>query len=281
MAGLYPDVPSRRMAWDDDGSLLGHRFADGSSALTEMSDVDKGTINDESLTGVTIGGGSQGDVWMFVIFPELREFDGLHVQGHGANAIGQIATSGDSTNTWDGTFTQRSAGLDDSQYDLLAYREQITSFAVSNVRQVRIQYDFTGSSKVIRRIHVYGEISSGQTPDRLLFIDELTSLEFALPKDYAEIPRGSSEDFEWRIRNNSSTLTANTIQYTSESTYESSGSWYTHTEPGLTTYAATQQITSLASSTTTGIITTRRITPAAEGLSLHAARTYLNTASWS
>jgi len=280
MAGSYPDVPSRRMAHDDDGSIMAHRFSSGSQALIEFSAGNHTLANNEGLDGWTIGGGSQGTVYVYTIFPELREVDGIQLLGHGANAFSSVHTSGDSTNTWDGTFTQRIASYDDAQYDLLAWREKITSMAVSNVRMVRATYDSTGSSKVMRQYHIYGEISSGETPDRLIFIDELTGLEFALSKDYGDVPRGSSEDIEWRIKNNSATLTANTIQYTSESLTESSGSWYTHTEPGLLVFIATQSVASLAAATTTGLITTRRITPAAEGLSLHGARTYLNTASW-
>lgn len=280
MAGSYPDAPSRRHAHDGDGSLMAHRFSSGSQALIEFSSGNHTLANNEALDGWTIGGGSQGTVYVYVIFPELREVDGIQLLGHGANAFSSVHTSADSTNTWDGTFTQQIASYDDAQYNLLAWREKITSMAVSNVRMVRATYDSTGSSKVMRQYHIYGEISSGETPDKLLFIDEGTGLDFVLVKDYGDIPRGGSEDFEWRIKNDSAGLTASTIQYTSESLTESSGSWYTHTLPGAGVYAATQQIASLAAATTTGLITTRRITPAAEGLSLHGARTYLNVASW-
>jgi len=99
--------------------------------------------------------------------------------------------------------------------------------------------------------------------------------------DYGDIPRGSSEDFEWRIKNNSATLTANTVQYTGADLFGGSAAWYTFTLPAGSTYAATQQIASIAATVTTGIIKTRRITVAAAPTSLHAARQYLNTASWS
>jgi hypothetical protein len=152
---------------------------------------------------------------------------------------------------------------------------------VSNVRGLRLQSPAAGGNAAHQqRWHVYGEIAAGETPDRLLFIDELTGLEFALPKDYGDRPRGGSSDFEWRIKNNSAGETATTIQYTSEDLWLGSGAWYTHTLPGGSTYAATRSIASLAAATTTGIITTRSIIPDAETLGPHAGRTYLNVASW-
>lgn len=283
MAGSYDDAPGRRMAIDDDGTVGLYAYTSGSGTIGELSDGNVATINSENESYVGFGGLSEPSRYLWFIFPELREVDGVfHVYNNGG-APGQYSTSGDTTNGRDGTWTQRSANLPDFTVCMGNYRDEITSLAVSNVRGVRVALA-AGTALNFQRVtshHIYGEISSGETPDRLLFIDEATGLEFTLPRDLGDIPRGGSEDLEWRIENNSATLTANTIQYTTEAVYLSADGWYTHTEPGGATFQATQSIASLAAATTTGLITTRRITPGNETPGLYAARTYLNVASWS
>lgn len=275
------------MALDDDGSILAVRHQAANGLVQEKNATERSGVNDEDNSNQAFynlsGPQRHHTMWLF---PELREFDGIFIaQSHTGGDNWEILSSADTTNFIDGTWTQRIVTI--SKYGSswpTNYRQNITSQAVSNVRAVRLNCSYWNSSSYPQRMHafhLYGEISAGETPDRLLFIDELTGLEFTLSKDYGEAPRGSSEDFEWRIKNNSAGLTANTIQYTAEDNFLGSGAWYTYTLPGGSTYAATQSIASLAPATTTGLIVARRITPGGEDLGLHAGRTYLNTASWS
>jgi len=283
MAGLYPDVPSRRMAHDADGTVSGYYTNTTYTTPIEYAQAVRTGVN-EDVESYTVPDFNQYGHWF--IFPELREVDGSFIWANSGDTR-PLETSGDTTNGIDGTWTQRLADATayaSATFDRTKHRTDIDSLAVSNVRGVRIKGptgDFPGNQDYLHHFHVYGEISPGETPDRLLFIDEVTGLEFTAPIDYAEVPRGSSEDKEFRIKNNSASLTANTIQYTAESLSESSGGWYTYTTPGGATYSATQSVASLAAGVTTGIITMRRITPGGESVGLHVARTYLNVGSWS
>lgn len=282
MAGSYPNVPSRRFALDADGTLGGSRFANDTQALVEFTPGEMVTLQQEDLAVVTIGGGSQPDEYAFLIFPELREFDGLYIGSGLANIISEIHTSGDTTNTFDGTWTQRIANYDDSvPVSLTTYRTEITSTAVSNVRGIRLVYDATGGSKRLSGWHIYGEISAGETPDRLLWVDEITGLEFTLPIDYGDVPRGSARDRGTRLKNNSGSLTANTLQISAEDLVGGSGDWYTFDVAGGGFVSTNSDITSLGSGASSGLITIRQNVPDSEDLGLHSGRAFVNVASWS
>lgn len=283
MAGSYPDAPSRRMAWDADGSVSFYWAVNGSDFSTEHGASDKVNMNgeDDSTAPSGVGSGSP-DHWTAVLFPELREIDGAFAARVGGSSIQGLDHSPDTTNGRDGTWTTEVADLTDYTSVPGNYRSGIVSMAASSKRGLRIRQNLagTGSGAGWRAIHIYGEIAAGQTPDRLLIIDETTGLEYTAPRDYGDVPRGSSEDREWRIRNNSASLTANTIQYTAEALVRDANTWYTHTLPGGSTYQSTRQIASLAPATTTGVIVTRRVTPGT-AIDLYAARVYLNVDTWS
>jgi hypothetical protein len=266
------------MALDDDGTVwidwVNDTSQQGPGQPMSVGQVD--ALQDENFA-TTYQQFANAQTVYVMIFPELREWDGWFT--HDSYGKGTLWRSGDTTNGIGGTWVNETAWSNGTS-TIPGYREQIDSFAASSIRALRYRPAFTGPGFNMLTNHVYGEISPGETPDRLIYIDELTGLEFVLPIDYAEIPRGSSADLEWRIKNNSSTLTATTIQYTAEALFLGSAAWYTFTLPAGSTYAATQQIASLAATTTTGLIKIRRVTPAAEDVGLHAGRTYLNVASW-
>lgn len=281
MAGSYPDVPSRRMAWDEDGTVLLTGDQAGSSALIELTSVQMVELNDEDDSGYNFGSTSPPRFYWH-LFPELRELDGFYAS-RATSALTTVHTSPDTTNGRDGTWTQQIANADQAGSVPTTYRTSIISTAVSSIRGVRLAQDGDsagGGAQTLRAEHLYGEISAGQTPDRLLFIDDATGLEFTLPIDYGNVPRGSSADRLIRLRNNSAAKTANTIQYTAQSLYLNSAAWYTATLPGGSTFQSTQQLASLAPATTSGLITLRRVVPNTEDLGVHAARLYANVDTW-
>lgn len=281
MAGSYPDVPSRRFGHDADGSIMAIRNLTIDSPWVEAGGTDHAEMNnEESAAALAQGSGGSGNAaHLLLMFPELRELDGYFMAS--ANPHGALESSVDTTNGIDGTWVTQIADV--AEQSLVwsgPYRDEISSLAASGIRAIRQEFNIAAGGQ-LRAMHVYGDITPGETPDRLLFIDEATGLEFTASHDFGDIPRGSSEDITWRIRNNSGSLTATTIQYTTEDLYLGSGSWYTHTLPGGSTYQSTRQVASLAPSTTTGLITTRRITPGTEDTGLHAGRVYLNVDTWS
>lgn len=276
MAGFYDDAPSMRMAYDDDGCVMLMRASllpptqRNASQAAEANDEDNVSANADLNLG--------GDTWhIILIFPELREVDGFFAAAFitAPATFGAFQSSVNTTNGVDGTWATEIANVADltTAYPN-NYRNEIISLAANAKRAVRLEKTDGGSSS-FAAYHVYGTISPGETPDRLLFIDELTGLEFALPKDYGDVPRGSARDFEWRLKNNSAVagnnLTINTIQFTAESLYLNSGGWYTHSVGG-DAFAGTKSITSLAPAASSALIVTRQIIPAAEVLGPHVAR---------
>lgn len=284
MAGSYPNVPSRRMATDDDGTIGMRRRVDGTTVQTEFNETLMDIMNDESETAWQNFQNNQAQRWQTLIFPELRELDGMFYSYTGVGNGWQYESSGDTTNGFDGTWTQRIADVPDFTVTAINYRTGITSLAVSNVRSTRLRTGGTGSQLSDQfhvSLHTYGEISAGETPDRLLWVDEITGLEFVLPIDYGDAPRGSARDRGLRLKNNSGTLTANTLQITAEDLHGGSGAWYTYDVAGGGFVATNSDIASLGAGANSALITIRQIIPDAAGLGLQAARSYVNVSSWS
>lgn len=270
------------MAWDDDGTVAGGVVTDFTSPIDEWSSSQKTEANDEDDNIARDYGNNSPSKYVLVVYPELREVDGIFYVYGEASPPSTVDTSGDTTNGIDGSWTQRIADLPNFNIVAVNYRSGITSMAVSNVRGLRVQISNSGltSAQQVKALHLYGTIAAGETPDRLLWVDNATGSEFGLPIDYGDIPRGSAEDRQVKLRNNSGTLTASSVQVTAEAPYLGSGAWYTFSEGG-----AFQSTLPLASAIGAGadspVITLRRIVPDAETLGLHAARAYASVGSWS
>lgn len=270
------------MAWDADGTVAGYRSTvSGGAPITEYSGAQKVELNDEEDDANPPSSGSaSSESDIIFVFPELREFDGLF-WGQNADRATTVETSGDTTNGIDGTWAQRTADYTSfTVYD--HYRDEIVSYAVNNVRGLRCHYDNIGGGSTHQRaFHIYGEISAGETPDRLLWVDNSTGSEFGLPIDYGDIPRGSAEDTEVKLRNNSGSLTAASVQLTAEDLSYGSGSWYSFKEAGGSFQSTLPLASSIGAGSDSPVITVRRVTPDAATLGLHAARAYAAVGSWS
>ena len=273
------------MAYDADGSV-GLYSLDETDPFIEISGAIAIEWNDEdNVLGVPRGSSTGTGTKIGVIFPELREVDGVYasVEELAANRLNDFETSVDTTNIVDGTWVLQIADLSTACGAGVTYpsdyRNEIASLAVSGIRGIRFDHQVDQSD--FRTLHLYGEITAGETPDRLLWIDEITGLEFTLPIDYGDVPRGSARDRGTRLKNNSATLTADTLQITAEALYLASGGWYTFDVAGGGFVSTNSDITSLGSTATSSLITIRQIVPDAETIGLHTARAYVNVASWS
>lgn len=280
MAGFYQDVPSRRMPWDTDGTVLVYNR--DNAASREIAQADMTELNDEDGVNRVIT--SENAFGFLVhIFPELREFDGYFIARHsgGDGGFGEVETSPDTTNGIDGTWTQRSANIPDPTVVSPDYRTSITSFAVASQRAVRARKNSNtgGQDDEMQAVHIYGEISAGETPDRLLWFDNDDDLEFSKPQDYGDAPRGSASDHVTYLKNNSGSLTASSVQVTAEALFLLSGAWYTFDDG--TGFSATKALAAaIGPGANSPDITIRRIIPDAEVFGLHAARAFVNVGTW-
>ncbi len=291
MAGAYPNTPSRRMAWDDDGTLC--LIAKGTDAglsqgvgpittpYSVASTVDQEALNDEDLAtdvGISVASGS---LHWAMLFPEKRELDGIYI------AIGATPSSRwsdyslNQTNGLDGTWNDLSVPGDTGE-PADGYRDNIVSKAISNVLAVRA---FQGRDQVsagnhdFLSIHLYGTLTAGETPDRLIFLDpDNSDDEFTLPLDYGDVPRGQTSTDTFKVKNNSGTLTANGVQTTAADLFGGSGSWYTYSDDDIT-YQATLSLGNIGPGGTE-LVHIKQIVPDAQAPGVHAARTKLNVTSW-
>ena len=286
MAGNYPDVPSRRMAWDADGTIGLNNIINGGDAYpyAEFSTANKTELNDEDNTNVQYQAGSTPVGHYAIVFPELRDIDGVFAGATNSNHITAVDTSADTTNGTDGVWTNRIADLNPSVNTYPNYRDdiQITGLGVSGVRGIRFNVPAFANSS-IQSIHIYGTITAGSTPDKLVFIDVVTGLEFVLPQDWGDVPRGTVHDKTIRIKNNSTGLSATDITLSFEDLYLGSSSWYTIKETAGA-YASTLAIPQISPGatypTSPAVITIRKTVPDDEQLGLHAARLKAHTVTW-
>lgn len=289
MAGSYPDHPSRRMPIDAIGVVglygaSGNPPPDWASGWTQFTSGQMTDLNDDDNVTVKSQGGG-GLRWRNAfIYPELWELDGFfvsHIRSSGTPSF-VLQSSTDTTNGVDGSWDSETAVTDSNYQVRNEYRNEIVSAARSNRRGVRFEMSADGGGSVLVAVHLYGTIASGQTPDRLLVIDNGSGTEFGTPIDYGDIPRGSAdEDIEIKLRNNSSTLSASSVQVTAEALYQSMASWFQFTESGGAGPTATLALaSSISASSDSPVITVRRDTPDSSALSLHEGRIYANVGSW-
>ncbi len=277
----YPTVPGRRIGTDQDGTIgvTGNAgWPTSGGIITEISGAIMDVMYKEDLSGVGAGISNSGGNWVGYFFPELRDFDGWFASLDDGGGWGNaLSVSSDTTNMSDGSWAQTGAGGIPLSGGPPIYREEIITISSNGKRGVRVKpSSATGGGGQVDIFHMYGEISAGETPDRLLFIDESTSLEFVLAHDYEELPRGSAdEDVEFRLLNNSTVagnnLTINTIAITAESFYLTSGDWYTFSLNG-DSFASTKNITSLSPEALSQLFVVRRVVDTSEVMDVHSAR---------
>ncbi len=279
MAGFYDDAPARRMAWDDDGTRFLYINRDtqvlsadytGTASAQELNDED----NTNGLAGFVFAKSA-----VVLVFPEKRDVDGWLGAITLVGAAREWRTSVDTTNGWDGTWVQQDAQWDDKAITTpypTAWRNSIQASSLTGLRAFELQMN---DSYNWRAVHLYGTIAAGETPDRLLYVDKDSGLEWTLPLDYGDVPRGAARDDTFELKNNSSSLAANTVQITGEALYGAMGSWLTFSEGG--SYSATLSLaSSISSGSTSPTITVRRDIPGTNAVGPFAGRIQTSVASW-
>jgi hypothetical protein len=219
MAGNYPDVPGYRMMYDIDGSagfqVTGATVAQLTSAqLINMNDENAATYNDYGQSAGYVG----------IIFPQLRDLVAYYWQQDtsysGAwGGPGALQTSADTTNGLDGTWTTRLANFSyvgssgGNPVGVVPYRSSIQSLSVTGIKAIRFGYGSTfQSGPRPAMLHLYGSVASGQTPDRLRFWDATLDQEVGGAFfDFADVPRTNTVQKQFRVKNNSASLTATAI----------------------------------------------------------------------
>ena len=105
--------------------------------------------------------------------------------------------------------------------------------------------------------HIYGEKAAGETPHDIIFIDHDTTpgVEYAAPEDFGDRPLGTSVVRQFRVKNVSPTLTANSINI------QCNDSDFAISTDGVT-WVVTINIASLAAGAESATLYMRNTTPA-------------------
>lgn len=286
MAGFYPDVPAPRMAYDIDGTVGFRLSAVRSGTVTALSNANLITWNDETTSTITVGPASSSNSFG-LIFPQLRDIVGfLYWTGVGNSTFD---VSSDTTNGVDGTWSSPATltNLATAGGAPQTLRTNILTVSWTGVKAVRETHAH-GGSPTSSIWHIYGTISSGETPDRLRMwhptldepLDDNTTADGA-HLDWAEVTQGTTADKTFRIKNESATLTANSIDITTEVLTDASpaiGPQITYSDGGA--FATTLNIGNLSPGTLSSVITVRRTTSSSAALSVWWWRTVAEAGSW-
>jgi hypothetical protein len=277
MAGAYPDAPGSRIAYDRDGTT--GATITTTNSITSLTAGQISNLNDEDADAVTYT--ASGYIVLF--FPVPMTIIGSF---HAANTSVKIETSSDTTTGIDGTWTQFRAFTGNTTISP-AYRTTIylAGSPVTGVTAMRFQNNLGGGTPTISVMHLYGYPDSDS--DRLEFwhptLDQPlrdTPAYF----DYGDVSRGSgaiARDF--RIKNLSTSLTANTITVGCEAPTDSTPTYVSQTEFRYNggSYAGTATLGSLAPNTISNTFTAKLDVLASATMGPWAQRYYADAASWS
>ena len=314
MAGSWPDCPSRKIAYHDDGTVVVGRYEDlgapyenfyewSVAGVNELNDLDHQTIS-PSWPNTYSASTRFGPIITVLtrvetawIFPELRDIYGfvgeLHHAGGSVNEIWlDVYTSPDTTNGIDGTWTHQFFYYTGSNVIVdgtpESWRTMIVPLSVPGTRSVRVRSNNGVTSKEFewRAVYIFGTIASTETPDRILYVDDNTGPEFTKPMDWGDVPRGTTLDRDIYLLNNSATLAAGGVMVLDFTTlYNSSDTWYQIKSTAGGAFADTFNVPTMAAATRyptgTDTFTVRLTVPDDEPLSIYEAILELSPAtSW-
>lgn len=291
MAGNYPNVPSWRLAYDRDGTQ-GYVISGDLQTVTQLTSAQMKALNDESATSQVQ---SALNGYMMFWFPETRDLDGYFFRfawGSGQNPSFGVEVSANTTNGVDGTWTSiRAYGAVTSENGLTSpdYRSNIASITALGIRAVRFRawVQYISEGQWVQTVHLYGEPIPGANPNRLtLWHPTLDQRIVPAHFDWGDVPRSSSADKQFRVKNLSSTLTANSIRVAQEIlTDVSAGNPSVPGQHSLSTdgstFLAQVNVGNLAPGAISGVVTLRRNTPSNAQLGLWAHRVFAEATTWS
>jgi hypothetical protein len=291
------------MAWDDDGTVvygiqqdtgggtdLGRGVIPSGVVLAELTSTEQRNVNgdDDSFFGDDYGAVKSALNMVYLFFPEKREVDGYYwniLTGMvgGDVKFEYLSYSTDTTNGVDGSFSALGQEIRATAVVKPDYRDNIQTDALSNVTCVMEEFGgYTGvfgDQIKLRALHIYGTITPGDTPDRLLFLDtDNSDIEFTRPLDYGNVGRGSTNIRLVKVKNNSSTLTANTVQITAEALVDGSSA-FTYSTDGVNDQG-TKALGNIGPGGTANLYIHFALTDSFV-LGLYEARTKASVASWS
>ena len=277
MAGFYPDAPAARIPFDRDGTT-GVIFASDGSGITTLTTTQLQQLNNENNDGFNLG----SDAYVALIFPTLRDIS--HVfRSLEAGASLDVTKSNDTTNGFDGTWVTIST-TGTSSATVPNWRTTFTAVSATGIKAIRVR-STSSTTRVLRAFFLYGTISA--TSSRLeLWHPTLDQPLSTTPAyfDYGDVARGSAAiEKDFRVKNLSSSLTANTITVGCEALTDGTPTFVSQTSFRYNggSYASTATLSSLPATGISQVFTVRFTPSATAPLSIYAQRYYATASSWS
>lgn len=276
MAGNYPDVPSWRMAWDRDGTQAFACDVGFTQVNSQLTHADILSLNRE--TSLTFSMRNKGT---FIAFPEIRDLDGVWTySSHSQLILSQV--SADTTNGIDGTWVNYPLTTSPSS-GKTSMRGDIATGTALAIRGYRISFgDSSGS--IANGLHLYGEPSPGENLKRTeIWHPTLDQRAGAAYFDWGNVPRSSTADLPFRVKNMHGTLTAEDIRVAMDALTDATPSvpgQHSISQDGGVSFAAQQTIGDLAPGAISSQLILRRITPSDAMLALWWHRMFAEPLSW-
>lgn len=296
---LYSAPPGRLFQVDIDGSA--GFFINTASTIAALTTAQMQRLVSEAgatLTNVT-GEWANGTSYWGYIFPELRSISGyfydIELQTGVPISVGTFQYSSNTTTGLDGTWTTletmtgghgptgNSTGTGAFLNAKPSYRT-IRGITIPSCKAIRVSASGGNTGhRYLGALHIYGDIVSGQTPDRLrlwhpTLDQELTGAYF----DFGDPQRTLTATKLFRVKNNSSSLTANSIlvDFTAltDTTPTVLGVLAVDNNGGG--YASSQNIGNLAAGVISNVLTARLIPSSTAQLSLWRQRIRAAASTW-
>jgi hypothetical protein len=283
MAGFYPDTPDHKIFYNDDGSIVFTQPATG-GAVTLVAGSSANTLNGEGNANAAI---MSTNTRIGCVFAQRMDIVGVYNMHSGISGTdGVLRTSTDTTNGTDGTWTTVTATLPTTGESAVnattRWRTDIQTVSCLGIKGVTLS---AGSNGDARNFHLYGRPTTGANPDRLRFWHPTTDTELLGSHfDYGDLARGSSKIIQFRVKNNSTTKTANTITVADDALTAASptlASQTTFSPDGTTNFLASLAVGSLAPGALSAIVYARISLTASAAIGPWRQRFKATAATWS
>lgn len=244
---------SPKMQYDRDGSVGFYR--NGSAVLRALTSPELTNLNSESGLDTVVDTTASGTgVTIGVIFPAPRDITGFWTNALAGSANGLLETSTNTTTGIDGSWTTQASTYASSGN----FRTGIAALALTGINAIRITSTNGASGKTFyRNLHVYGIPSTGYSIDRLRIWHPTLDQELAT-LDFGDPAGESTYDTTFRVKNNSSSLYANSVVLSAEALTDANPtvvSQLTVSQGG--SFAATQTLTQLGPGAISAVCTLR------------------------
>ncbi|HET7630072.1 MAG TPA: hypothetical protein VFK03_01740, partial [Candidatus Saccharimonadales bacterium] len=254
-----------------------------SYVYANLTSADLAKMNNESSDSVSVPSNNYYMMWYFPVPMDIVAY----ATWWGRDGLNGAQYSLNTTNGVDGTWTNFPGSLAGNANNVVKLRTMIMTLPspITSVRSIRLRLagSYGGYSDWFNAVHLYGQPTAAG--DRLSFWDPTLDQELAgAALDFGDVQQGNVQTKTFRVKNESSSLTANSVTVDDQAPTDFTPSvppQYDYSTDGGVTYAQTASLGNLGPGAISGVVTVRKSTPTNAALSLHTLRITATASSWS